>query len=75
MITIRSGSIDGLRPPPAGSAFALGFTAGGGGADGGASTGVNIRVKSLGPTRPARALAAGSGGGTYGSARSVPSFA
>jgi hypothetical protein len=65
------------RSPPAtgGSALALGFTAGGAGVDGGASTGVSIRVKSLGPDDRGAGALDGTGGGAYGSTRSPASFA
>jgi hypothetical protein len=70
---MSSGSIDGFRPPPAaGSGLALGLTAGGVGTEFGASTGVSIRVKSLGPALGAGALD-GTGGGAYGSTRSPAS--
>jgi len=73
--TRMSGNADGRRPPPGGSALALGFTAGGAGVDGGASTGVSIRVKSLGPDDRGAGALDGTGGGAYGSTRSPASFA
>ena len=63
MMTMMSGSIDGRRPPAAGSAFGAGFTAAGAGADGTASTGVSIRVKSLGPDARGAGPLDGTGGG------------
>lgn len=72
---MSSGSVDGFRPPAAaGAALALGLTAGGVGAELGASTGVNIRVKSLGPNARGAGAPDGTGGGAYGSTRSPPSF-
>lgn len=73
--TMIKGSAEGLRPPPAGSGFALGLTGGGAGAVGGASTGVSMRVKSLGPAARGAGALEGTGGGAYGSTRSPASFA
>ena len=69
--TRMSGRRDGFRPPAgAASGFAFGLTAAGGGATGAASTGVNMRVKSLGPLDPRAAGADdGAGGGANGSTR------
>lgn len=72
--TMMSGSADGFRPPPPASGFGAGFTAGGGGALGGASTGVSMRVKSLGPLARGAGADEGTGGGAYGSTRSPASF-
>ena len=72
--TMMSGNADGRRAPAA-SGFALGLTAAGAGEDGGASTGVSMRVKSLGPEERGAGAPEGTGGGACASTRSPASFA